>query len=432
MAVYISCITSTITFLLFLSLFYLFVRNHQNRNLLFVSLPFLAGSVVLFSHFQLELTHSAEAIIFWTKFKYLGVFSFIHFFPSFASVITKKKMSSSIKYTLGFLTLFYFILTVFTDLIISNRTFYYANLLSADRGILYQPLMVIFLAVTLYYCIKILVASRQQAQNRQINYTPVLVGLGFGHLAGFIDLVSYSLKNPIIPVIPHTFVYGIFGLSITAAWTFLSQYSWILDTFTESEAKITNLIAKSDKTLVEFIQLVAKTLEAKDHYTAGHSLRVMDYAVKIAQKLNLSVYEIELLKHACLLHDIGKIGIPNGILNKKSPLNEKDRAHIINHPVLGKQILSMVSEFQNILDIVYLHHERMDGKGYPNGLTKDEIPLLARIITVADAYDAMLSERPYRKANTKEQTLEELKKCSGTQFDPKIVDVFSSILDGIA
>jgi putative nucleotidyltransferase with HDIG domain len=428
MAVHISCITSAITSLLFLSLFYLFVRNHQNKNLLYVSLPFLAGSVALFSHFQIELAHFAATIIFWTKFKYLGVFSFIHFFPSFASVITKEKISSTIKYALGSLTLFYFLLTIFTDLIISSHTFYYANLLSADRGILYLPLMVIFLAVTVYYCIRILVASRQ-AQNRQINYTPILVGLGFGHLTGFIDLVSYSLRNPIIPAVPNTFVYGVFGLSITAAWTFLSQYSWILDTFTESEAKITKLIARSDKTLVEFIQLVAKTLEAKDHYTAGHSLRVMDYAVKIAEKLNLSINEIELLKHACLLHDIGKIGIPDGILNKKSPLNEKDRTHIINHPVLGKQILSMVGEFQNILDIVYLHHERMDGKGYPNGLTKDEIPLLARIITVADAYDAMLSERPYRKANTKEQTLEELKKCSGTQFDPKIVGVFTAVLE---
>jgi len=175
---------------------------------------------------------------------------------------------------------------------------------------------------------------------------------------------------------------------------------------------------------VEFVQLIAKTLDAKDHYTAGHSLRVMDYAVRIAKTLDIPECEIELLKQACLLHDIGKISIPDGILNKKKPLTKKERDYILRHPVIGKKILSTFSEFKGILDIIYAHHERIDGKGSPDGVAREQIPLLARILAVADTYDAMRSERPYRSAKTKESAIDELNKIKGSQLDEEIVDKF--------
>ena len=175
---------------------------------------------------------------------------------------------------------------------------------------------------------------------------------------------------------------------------------------------------------MEFIQLIAKTLDAKDQYTAGHSLRVMDYAVRIANTLDLPNREIEMLKQACLLHDIGKISIPESILNKEKPLTKEERDYIMKHPEIGKKILSTVSEFKDILDIIYTHHERIDGKGYPDGITDQSIPLLARILAVADTYDAMRSERPYRRARTKKAAIDELNKIKGSQLDEEIVDTF--------
>jgi len=214
-----------------------------------------------------------------------------------------------------------------------------------------------------------------------------------------------------------------------SGWTFLSQYTWAFTNLTKSQEEIEKLVEKSNRKLVEksnrdfleFVHLIAKTLEAKDHYTAGHSLRVMDYATKIAQALNLPDKEIELLKQACLLHDIGKISIPDGILNKKKNLTKKEREHILKHPIIGKNILSTVSEFKEILDIIY-------AKGYPDGKTKDEIPLLARILAVADTYDAMRSERPYRRAKSKKQALKELQLARGSQLDEEVVDIFIKAL----
>jgi putative nucleotidyltransferase with HDIG domain len=213
-------------------------------------------------------------------------------------------------------------------------------------------------------------------------------------------------------------------MSLSFAETFFTQFSWVFTAFTRSEREIEKLIEKSSKNFLEFVQLIARTLDAKDHYTAGHSLRVMNYALQIAHSLDLPKEEVEMLKQACLLHDIGKIGIPDGILNKRSPLSEKEREHIIRHPVVGQQILSAVADFQGILRIIQTHHERIDGRGYPEGLTRDEIPLLARILAVADTYDAIISERPYRKAKTKQDAITELKNVRDLQLDGTIVDKF--------
>jgi putative nucleotidyltransferase with HDIG domain len=227
---------------------------------------------------------------------------------------------------------------------------------------------------------------------------------------------------------PEPFIVSIFVVSVGFMWTYISQFSWVLDALDRSEKEVDKLVARSNQSFVEFVGLIAKTLEAKDHYTAGHSQRVRDYSLKIARVLKLPEVEIEILRQACILHDIGKIKIPDGILNKKSPLTKKEWEFIFQHPLVGRQILSTVSDFQDIVDVIYTHHERVDGQGYPRRLKMEEIPLLARILSVADAYDAMRSERPYRKSKNKVQAQTELERVKGTQLDPKVVDALLGII----
>ena len=422
-----SCAGASITFLFAIGLLYLYQKNRGNKSFLYTSVPFLCAAVSLFGHYLLKLAASPNQAVFWTKFKYVGIFGYAFAFPLFVSSITKIKLKRTVVIMLGSLTLLYMILTVFTNLVISNQVRYYSTLLRADRGILYPYFLVLFFAIAIYYFSKIF-KTTDSILSKKVNYKPVVIGIGFAIVTSVIDVVGVTIGRPLIHGIIHPHITATIVFSLGYAWTFLSQYSWVFGALTVSEKQIAQLIARSDKSFVEFVQLIAKTLDAKDHYTAGHSLRVMGYATKIARKLDLSGSEIELLRHACLLHDIGKIGIPDGILNKETPLTEEERKHITKHPVLGKQILSTVTEFQDILEIIYSHHERFDGNGYPDGLRKDEIPLLARVIAVADAYDAMRSERPYRKAMTKAEAVEELKKVKDHQLDGRIVETFIKVI----
>ena len=230
-------------------------------------------------------------------------------------------------------------------------------------------------------------------------YIILAIGIAIGFASSLFDIIGIFRGKPLIPWLRSPHLVGIFIASVTFAYSFLSRYTWVFSTLTRSQNEIERLMAKSNRDFMEFVQLIAKTLDAKDKYTAGHSLRVMDYAGKIARALQIPEKEIDLLKQACLLHDIGKISIPDGILNKKKKLTKREREYIFNHPVVGKKILSTVSDFKEILDIIYAHHERIDGSGYPDGRMHDDIPFLARILAVADTYDAMRSERPYRPAS---------------------------------
>jgi putative nucleotidyltransferase with HDIG domain len=427
MSAQLSLAFSVLTFLLFIGLLYLHLKNRRHEDFYYASLFFFCATIVLFGQYNLELGPAPAMIIFWNKFSYLGIFGFLYTFPLFINSMIVEKLSNKMKLAFGALTLFCFAFIVFDNLLLSNQTMYYSGLLQARTGTLYPYFITLVLIVTIYFYMKIITVAKQDITG-SINYTPLIIGLGIGIGAGIVDFVGLIAGTALIPFIRNPFVLGIFVMSVCFAWTFLSQYSWTLSNLRTSKEAIKKLVAKSNRNYVEFVELIAKTVDAKDHYTAGHSLRVMDYAVKIAKSLNLSRAEIELLKHACLLHDIGKISIPDGILNKPGPLTEEEREHIFKHPVVGMQILSTVSDFQEILDIIYAHHERVDGKGYPNGLTKDEIPFLARIIAVADTYDAMRSERPYRKARSIEEAVAELKRVRGSQLDKKLVDKFVKII----
>lgn len=172
---------------------------------------------------------------------------------------------------------------------------------------------------------------------------------------------------------------------------------------------------------------LALALESKDAYSHGHSERVTDYAVELARFLNLSEIDQVNIYRAAILHDIGKIGIPDAILNKQSTLESEEWSIMKSHPERGEAICSKLNFAREILPIIRHHHERYDGKGYPDGLSGENIPFLARIISIADTVDAITSCRPYRSAGTFEQVLEELQKCAGTQFDPVLVTAFISL-----
>ena len=184
-----------------------------------------------------------------------------------------------------------------------------------------------------------------------------------------------------------------------------------------------------EKSYLESIAILRNTVEAKDYYTKGHSDRVSEYALLIGEKLGLTAEELKTLKIGSLFHDIGKIGIPDAILLKEAKLTEDEYSEIKNHPSIGVHILSNASIFSDIIPIVKHHHERYDGKGYPSKLVGDNIPLMARIVAVADTFDAMTSRRSYRNALDFNYTKNEIEKCSGTQFDPVIAKIFLSILN---
>jgi putative nucleotidyltransferase with HDIG domain len=179
----------------------------------------------------------------------------------------------------------------------------------------------------------------------------------------------------------------------------------------------------------DLIIALSNIIDAKSAWTQGHSIDSTRHAVAIAKNMELDHHDIETLRVATLLHDIGKIGTCDTILDKPFSLNSEEQVDMILHPVKGEDMLRPIRGLKKILPIIRAHHERFDGTGYPDGLKGDEIPFLARILCVADSYDAMISNRPYRPLSGRADAISELKRCSGTQFDPGVVQSFLSVTD---
>ena len=177
------------------------------------------------------------------------------------------------------------------------------------------------------------------------------------------------------------------------------------------------------------ILTIAKAVDAKDENTSQHSVRVSEYSIMIAKQLGYNEEQCENLRKIAILHDIGKIGIPDSVLNKPAKLTDEEYAVMKSHVVRGAEILKNFTMIENVSDGALYHHERYDGKGYVNGLKGEEIPLNARIIGLADAFDAMTANRVYRKKLDLDYVLSELKKGSGTQFDPKLVDIMLELIN---
>ena len=179
---------------------------------------------------------------------------------------------------------------------------------------------------------------------------------------------------------------------------------------------------------LESIEILRQTVEAKDNYTRGHSDRVASYSVLIGQRLGLSSNDLRTLRIGGMFHDIGKIGIPDSILLKSDKLTDEEYDEIKKHPIIGKNILSNAVIFKDIIPIVLYHHERYDGKGYPYGLSDKDIPFLARIVSVADAFDAMTTKRSYRPELKIDYVKNEIKSKMGTQFDPIVATTFLDVI----
>lgn len=209
--------------------------------------------------------------------------------------------------------------------------------------------------------------------------------------------------------------YGPFTLLLTLMPLVIAQYTYMLRT-------------NERKALLNSIMHIVKIVEAKDVYTAGHSVRVAEYSEKIARKLKLNEYDIEILKNIANLHDIGKIQIDLSILNKTEKLTSEDWSEIKKHPIVGFEIVKEITFLKDNADAILYHHERYDGSGYPFGIKDERIPLFAKIVSVADSYDAMTTDRPYRKALNIYEAIDELKRNIGKQFDGNVCSKMLEIL----
>lgn len=194
-------------------------------------------------------------------------------------------------------------------------------------------------------------------------------------------------------------------------------------------SQLSETYERLEQAYLESIETLRYTVEAKDPYTRGHSDRVSAYSVLIGEKAGLSEQELKTLKIGGLFHDVGKIGVPDAILQKESKLTDDEYSEIKNHPSIGAHILSTASIFKDIIPIVKHHHEKYDGTGYPSRLKGNDIPYLARISSIADSFDAMTSKRTYRNSLDINTVINEIRRCKGTQFDPQLADIFLDILE---
>jgi HD-GYP domain-containing protein (c-di-GMP phosphodiesterase class II) len=243
----------------------------------------------------------------------------------------------------------------------------------------------------------------------------------FGLLYGMVSItVPFLMENGAGNII--------YAFSIFISYIFIWAFYVIIKTIT---ATAEALEAKDEvETLsVEVMEALAHTIDAKDEYTKGHSVRVAQYARMLAKRMGLPDKECENVYNMGLLHDIGKIGVPKEIINSKKPLSKKEFDTIKIHPGLGYDILAEIKSRPDLCIGARWHHERYDGGGYPDGKSGEDIPLQARIIAVADSYDAMTSNRSYRNYLPQEKVRQEMKDNAGTQFDPQIAEAMIAIID---
>ncbi len=294
------------------------------------------------------------------------------------------------------------------------------------------------------YLILILIAAFVFWQRSAAYWMSAVVGFLFlffitVELAGFIGvnnelLIAVYDLNINARLIYTNIILGILLILITmvaAGGAAETMGNWSITLTNEVKRKTKELTELHDNMALTYrniAALLANVLEARDQYTIDHSNRISTLAVSTARMLKYTDEALERVRLAAILHDIGKIGVPDGILNKPGPLTKEEKEIMMRHPDIGADIIATIDELGDIAEIVRTHQEKFDGTGYPNGLRKDEIPLAARIITVVDAYIAITDERPYKTAKSKAFAIKELIKQTEKQFDPQVVDAFLYVL----
>jgi len=251
-----------------------------------------------------------------------------------------------------------------------------------------------------------------------------------------IPILLFTLL-PLVASIIQIFAYGVSLTNITSVGLIVILYIFtIYDANTiihkAHEKEITLLREKQETAnlmLMQTSEALVSAIDAKDEYTNGHSLRVAEYSVMIAKRVGKTPEECEKIRIIGLLHDVGKIGVPGSVINKAGKLTDEEFDMIKHHPIIGNEILSKIQIAPELSIGAHYHHERYDGKGYPEGLKGDAIPEIARIIAVADTYDAMASKRSYRDVLPQEVVRDEIVKGIGTQFDPKFALVMLQLID---
>jgi putative nucleotidyltransferase with HDIG domain len=242
--------------------------------------------------------------------------------------------------------------------------------------------------------------------------------------------VTIPLYTPITTLLVYTYrELSPWSVALFLFPAFAAQKLFLL--YQEQRAtaeELASAVVRQESANLSFATALVATLDARDRYTAGHSAAVATYARDIAKRLGLSAGQQQ-LSHLCgLVHDIGKVGLPAGLLEKPGPLTPEERRLMEEHPVIGERILANVDDYDEIARIVRHHHERVDGEGYPDRLAAQDIPLISRIIAVADAYDAMISDRPYRDAMPSDVARLRIARAVGKQFDTTVVAAFEAIL----
>ncbi len=223
--------------------------------------------------------------------------------------------------------------------------------------------------------------------------------------------------------------YGAFGLLIAALWSVVGVFAPLLVLIPLFVARwAVAQFAEQQRAYEATVGALCQAVETKDFYTRGHSDRVSRGSVMIAREIGMRGDRVEAIRYAGMLHDVGKLGVPTKVLQKTGKLTEEEYAAIQLHPMRGLDIVREIGFLDEALAGIMHHHERIDGRGYPMGLAGDEIPEFARVLAVADAFDSMTSTRSYRGARPVDEALAELRKWSGTQFDPAFVDAFVAAL----
>lgn len=259
-------------------------------------------------------------------------------------------------------------------------------------------------------------------------YSPIL-----GHNSDKV-LGTYEIHwdfSDVTDSIRHAYKYIWLMLSLTFTLIYLSLYAAIKSTSKTLDNQfkaIKTLSGRLKQTLEEKLSTLIAALDAKDNYTAGHSLRVADYSLKIGRAIGMQKDKLKLLEQAALLHDIGKIGVPEQVLNKPGFLTDEEFSIIKQHPSTGAYIVQQSTMLSSMGEIIRHHHERYDGQGYPDGLKGEEIPLESRIMAVADTFDAMTTDRPYRAGVPIDKALEIMNEVRGSQLDAKLVERFIEII----